>query len=290
MRSRTGAFFKAPPKTGKNKIAYMNFKTLIGIAAAIVMAAACSTPAKIAYFQDAGSYSEGIDLEVSTIRLQPEDKISIIVNCQDVRITNQFNLPYVTQRIGQTSETGTTLPQGVSGYTIDKDGNIDFPVIGTVHIGGMTREEVAAKIKNELVSQNLVKDPIVTVEFMNLTISVLGEVTRPGKYSLEKDKVTILDAIAMAGDLTIFGQRENVKVLRMDGGKQMTYFIDLTSADSVMNSPAYFLRQNDMIYVEPNEMRMRQSTVNGNNIRSSSFWISLATLAATVTSIVIRLK
>ena len=268
----------------------MNFKSIIGIAAAIALAAACSTPTKIAYFQDAGSYGDGIDVEVSTIRLQPEDKISIIVNCQDARVTNQFNLPYVTQRIGQTSDSYQNLPQGVSGYTLDKNGNIDFPVIGTVHIGGMTRGEVAAKIKDELVSRDLVKDPIVTVEFMNLTISVLGEVTKPGKYSLEKDKVTILDAIAMAGDLTIFGQRENVKVLRLDGNKQMTYFVDLTSTDSVMNSPVYFLRQNDMIYVEPNDMRMRQSTVNGNNIRSSSFWISLATLAATVTSIVIRLK
>lgn len=268
----------------------MNFRNFIIFAAAAIMAAACSAPSKIAYFQDAGSQSDGIDVEVSTIRLQPEDKISIIVNTADPRVSNQFNLAYVTQRLGQTSDSYQNLPQGVSGYTIDKNGNIDFPVIGTVHIGGLTREEVAAKIKNEIVSRNLVKDPIVTVEFMNLTISVLGEVTRPGKYSLEKDKVTILDAIAMAGDLTIFGMRENVKVVRLDGNKQMTYFVDLTSMDSVANSPVYFLRQNDMIYVEPNDMRMRQSTVNGNNVRSSSFWISLATLAATVTSIVVRMK
>ncbi|MBQ1748179.1 MAG: polysaccharide export protein, partial [Bacteroidales bacterium] len=135
---------------------------------------------------------------------------------------------------------------------------------------------------------NLRFNPVVTVEFMNLGISIMGEVTRPGHFALNKDNLNILDALSMAGDLTIYGNRENVRVIRTEGDIQKTYIVDLTSAESTLNSPVYYLKQDDIIYVEPNEVKMRQSTVNGNNVRSSSFWISVASLLTTITLFFIR--
>ncbi len=146
----------------------------------------------------------------------------------------------------------------------------------------MKRSEVAEHIKDQLISQNLVNDPVVTVEFMNLCISVLGEVQKPGRYNIDRDKITLLDAISMAGDLTIYGKRDNVAVLREEGGTQHAYLVDLRSAQSVYTSPVFYLQQNDVIYVEPNSMRSRQSTVNGNNVRSTSFWLSLASLLTSI--------
>jgi polysaccharide export outer membrane protein len=123
---------------------------------------------------------------------------------------------------------------------------------------------------------------------MNLTVSVIGEVSRPGRYPIEKDKYTIIDALSQAGDLTIYGNRENVKVLRMIDGSETSFKVNLCSANSVLSSPVYYLQQDDIVYVEPNDMRARQSTVNGNNVRSTSFWISVASLAASVGTFLLR--
>lgn len=149
-------------------------------------------------------------------------------------------------------------------------------------MAGLKREEIAEHIKNELVTKNLVKDPVVTVEFMNLCVSVMGEVNNPGRFSIDRDQMTILDALSMAGDLTIYGNRQKVMVLRQEDGQQRVYGVNLTSGEHVYTSPAYYLQQNDVVYVEPNDVRSRQSTVNGNNVRSTSFWISLASLLTSV--------
>ena len=176
----------------------------------------------------------------------------------------------------------------MSGYTINKDGNIDFPVLGHIHVAGMTREEIASYIKEELVSKNLVKDPVVTVEFMNLTVSVLGEVATPGRFNIDKDRLTLLDALSMAGDLTVYGKRENVLVQREENGKKTLYQVNLNSGYDLYASPVYYLQQNDIVYVEPNSMKARQATVNGNNVRSASFWMSLASLLTTITVLIVK--
>jgi polysaccharide export outer membrane protein len=116
----------------------------------------------------------------------------------------------------------------------------------------------------------------------------MGEVNNPGRYSIDKDKFTLLDALSLAGDLTIYGKRENVMVFRNVDGKQTAYKVDLCSASDLISSPVYFIQQDDVIYVEPNDMRARQSTVNGNNVRSTSFWISVASLAASVSILILR--
>ena len=267
----------------------MRKRLLAALIVAAGMLASCAAPTKIVYFQDTAEGNLSANVVPTQIRFCPEDEISIIVNSTSAELMNQFNLPYVTRRFGQGGGTGSSVAGssggvGICGYTIDSEGNIDFPVIGKIHLAGLTRSEVAALIKKELQTRDLVKDPVVTVDFMNLTISLMGEVAHPGRYSISRDHVTILDALAMAGDLTINGRRENVRVIRQEGDVQKTYILDLCSMDDLTRSPAYFLCQNDIVYVEPNSMRARQSTVNGNTVTSASFWISIASLAATLTS------
>lgn len=258
------------------------------------VAVSCSAPSHVTYFQDLRpGESEQKIIAATEIKVRPGDKLSIIVNSRDPQLTQLFNLPYVSQQIGSGSASGSfgsasTSSQGISGYTVDEKGQIDFPVLGKLEIAGKNREEIAAFIKGELLAKDLVKDPVVTVEYMNLCISVLGEVASPGRYSIDRDKVTLLDAISMAGDLTIYGKREKVLVLREENGIQRVYGVNLCSAEYLYTSPVYYLRQNDVVYVEPNNVRARQATVNGNNVRSTSFWISLASLLTTVAVLVFK--
>lgn len=260
------------------------------ILAALLVLASCSTPERIAYFQDGyQNFEVPVTSKLETkIKLKPGDKISIVVNCSDQRLTNLLNLPYITQRLGQDTQLSSNYAQGISGYTLDAFGNIDFPSIGTINVSDLTREQTASKIKDLIVDSQLAKDPVVTVDYMNLSVSVFGEVAKPGRYYFDKDIFTIVDALSMAGDLTIYGMREKVRVLREENGAQKTYFVDLTSTKNLISSPVYYIQQNDIIYVEPNDVRKRQSTVNGNNVRSTSFWISFASLLSTLTLTVIN--
>ena len=256
------------------------------LAACAALLSSCATPKEVVYFQDLQQTDGTLAaVQAKEIRVRPDDKISIIVNSRDPQLTDLFNLPYVSRQLGQTLRSVTSTygqSQGVSGYTVDSDGNIDFPVLGKIHVEGMTREEIGRCIKDELVGQDLVKDPIVTVEFMNLTVSVMGEVAKPGRYAIERDRITILDALSMAGDLTIYGRRDAVMVQRMEGDTLQVYQLNLVSGQDVYNSPAFYLQQNDLVYVAPNDVKVRESTVNGNNIRSTSFWISLGSLLTSV--------
>ncbi len=246
----------------------------------IMFACSCASVRNISYFQDTANGATNVLAEVQTIKVQPEDKISIVVNSKDPMLMQLVNLPVADIRV---SGMTTSSNYEVSGYTVNNQGEIDFPVLGKVYVAGKTREEIATLIKEKLISEEIVKDPVVTVEFVNLTISVIGEVAKPGKYNIDKDRITILDAISLAGDLTIYGMRDKVIVLRESNGKQITYKLNLLDSQNLLRSPAYYLTQNDVVYIEPNDVRTRQSTVNGNNIRSTSFWISLASLLTTIT-------
>ena len=261
-------------------------KRCLLLAACAALLSSCATPKEVVYFQDLQQTDGTLAaVQAKEIRVRPDDKISIIVNSRDPQLTDLFNLPYVSRQLGQTLRSVTSTygqSQGVSGYTVDSDGNIDFPVLGKIHVEGMTREEIGSCIKDELIGQDLVKDPIVTVEFMNLTVSVMGEVAKPGRYAIERDRITILDALSMAGDLTIYGRRDAVMVQRMEGDTLQVYQLNLVSGQDVYNSPAFYLQQNDLVYVAPNDVKVRESTVNGNNIRSTSFWISLGSLLTSV--------
>ena len=264
-------------------------KILIATLGAVLMMASCSTPKNIPYFQDVVDGSSDSIAVSKTITIRPGDKISIIVNSKNTKIAAMFNLSYATRYMGAISDDVVSTAQnaGVQGYMVEDDGTIDFPVLGRVHVSGLTRDEISRLIKDKLISEGLVQDPVVTVEYLNLKVSVLGEVNKPGRVSIDRDAYTILDALSAAGDLTIYGMRESVRVIRSEKGLRKTYVVNLCSAQNLYSSPVFYLQQNDMIYVEPNDVRARQSTVNGNNVRSTSFWVSIASLLATVTNTVV---
>lgn len=207
----------------------------------------CGTSRGSSYLADMRGDSTFIAAETSEIRLQPFDKISIVVSCRDAKLSALFNLPAVSQGVAGADTIGV---QGFSQYTIDRDGNIDFPVLGTLNVAGLTRADLCRDIKRRLAEGRLLDDCVVTAEFCNLALSVLGEVRSPGRYAITRDCVTIFDAIGLAGDLTRNADRRHVTVVRREGGRQVAYEIDLTSAAGVYASPAYYLRQNDVVYVK----------------------------------------
>lgn len=258
----------------------MNLNKLMlsgALGVSLLAASSCGTPKDIAYFQDLNNNPDTlITLQNKVITVKPTDKLYIGVKSKDPMISELFNLT------SSNYSGATNISQDAYYYTIDSKGDIDFPVVGKLHIAGMTREQVATTVKKALVDASLVKDPVVTVGLSNLHYSVMGEVEKPGKFSMEDEKVTILDALSNAGDMTIYGSRKDVMVLRQENGHQKIYKINLCSGKSVFDSPVYYLQQNDVVYVSPNETKARQSTVNGNNVRSTGFWISLASLATTV--------
>ncbi len=266
------------------------------LAVAGLSATSCSTPQNIVYLQDAADATTIAHIPAQPIRLKPMDQVSIIVNCREPEITAMFNLPYFTRRLGEAqsltsgSSNMSQSATNISGYTVDSDGCIDFPVLGRLRIEGMTRAEVCDFIKREIIASEQAKNPVVTVEFMNLGFSVLGEVARPGRFRIDRDQFTIFDALALSGDLTINGERQNVTLVRHGANGDEIHKLDFTSAQSVYNSPAYYIQQDDTIYVTPNDKRRRDSTVNGNNVRSSSFWLSLASLGTSIALLIFRLK
>lgn len=258
----------------------------------------CKAPENVAYFQDLDQVTTIETQQRQALKVKPEDKLQIIVTSKDPQLAALFNLPVITTRMGQNANnygtasafgTRDSSSEGLSSYTVSPSGTIDFPVLGTLHVAGMTRSELAAYIKGELMGRNLVKDPTVTVEFLNTGISVLGEVSTPGRFTLNRDELTVLDAIAMAGDLTINGKRQNVKVLRKEAGQTKVYIIDLTKGRDVYNNPGFYLQQDDLVYVEPNEVRQRQTTINGTTPLTPGFWISVFSVVTSTAVLIVNL-
>ena len=249
----------------------------------IAFLASCSAPKEVLYLQDIASIKEeNIDKNYEVI-IHKDDLLAILVNSKDPELALPFNMPVVTYQIGAQ----TTAQQRLLGYLVDQNGDIDFPILGKIHVEGLTRMQVTELIKQKLMSEDLIKDPIVTVQFLNFKVSVMGEVTRPGTFDISGDRITLLEALSMAGDLTIYGRRDRVAVIRDKDGKRRILYHDLRSSD-IFQSPCYYLQQNDIVYVEPNSVRARQSTVNGNNVRSTSFWLSLASLLTTITVLIVK--
>ena len=256
----------------------------------------CSTPKDIAYFQDAAALN-GMALQMEQqFRLRPEDKINIIVNSSNPLLEQQFTLTAKTN--GNSSLGADVKPEttagGVSGgngmllaYTVDEQGTIDFPLLGKIRVEGMTRGEVASYIKGRLVERELVSEPIVTVEYVNLSVNVLGEVGKPGNVPITKDHFTIVDALSRAGDMNINGNRRAVMVNRNVDGVNEVYYIDMTNMQQALLSPAYYLQQNDLVYVVPNNKKKRESTEMGNTFHTPYIWLSIATF---ITSLIAFFK
>ena len=254
-------------------------KKILLMAMLALALASCNTSKKIVYFQDIQVNRPEAITEARDITVQPKDQISILVSSKDPQLAALFNLPRVQYRVGDNNMQNTN--GDVSGYTLDTEGYIDFPVLGRLYVAGMTKSEIASFIKKRLMDENLINDPVVTVEFMNLYYSILGEVNSPGKYMITKDQITLLEALSMAGDLTIYGKRDAVFVVREEDGQRVTHWVDLRTQD-LFHSPVYYLKQNDVIYVQPNKVRAGQSTINENSVKSVSLWISIASFLSSL--------
>lgn len=253
----------------------------------LLATASCSTYKKINYLQDVvPDKAERIAINKG-ILIQPKDMISIVVSSRNPELALMFNLPVISYQAGSEVVSGQGT-QRLLGYVVDNDGNIDFPVLGLIKAAGMTRWELANEIKSMIIEQNYIKDPVVTVEFMNFKISVMGEVTAPGTYTIEGDKITLLQALSLAKDLTIFGRRDNVSVIREQDGERVIYQVDLRSV-SLFESPAYYLQQNDIVYVEPNKVRAGQSTINENNVKSVSLWVSVGSFLTSLAVLIVNI-
>lgn len=255
----------------------------------VLLATSCSTSERIIYLQNVESGVEVPRSTDNTIVLMPQDQVSIIVSSRDPELSMLFNSSQANQTVGSDSFTSinASMQRGdVMPYTVDSNGYIDFPVLGLIKVADMTREEVAAFIKKSLVDNDYVRDPLVSVSFVNLAYAMMGEVKTPGRYAISDDQVTLLEALSRAGDLTIYGRRDNVKVTRQQPTGYVTYTVDLRSSD-MFKSPAFYVQQGDVIYVEPNEVRSNQSTVNANNVMSATFWLSIASVVANIATLIV---
>ena len=168
--------------------------------------------------------------------------------------------------------------------TVDKEGKIQLPIIGEIDCDGLTRNELAKKIENTIRENGMVHDPIVIIQFADVKFSVLGEVARPGQFSITKDRISLFDALAMAGDLTIYGQRENVALIREENGMRTVHYFDLKNPD-ILASPYFYLQQDDVVYVTPNKYKAQAGEINQNR----SFYISLVSVAVSVATLLVTI-
>lgn len=247
--------------------------------AGILLAQSCATQKNISYLQDIQPGMDILTQENGYITAQPGDRMRLTVFSMDKELTELFNL------VGNTGNGNTTQRQF---YTVRRDGTVEIPTLGPVYVAGLTREEVADKVKYELISSKLLLDPTVIVEFIDFGFSAIGEVGSPGRKEITVDRITLLDALALSGDLTIVGQRENILVLRTVDGVQTPYVVDLTDKESLYSSPAYFIRQNDIIYVEPNPKKASQAYANAGTFRTVGFWLSMPSTIASIAVLMLQ--
>lgn len=268
---------------------------MTALGAALLLSSCAAVPTNVAYFQDAVDNTQLPVAEAMEIRVRPDDKLSIVVSTQDPSLSQLFNLVVTQNRmVSYAGQKGANTQWGASNgetalYTVDAQGDITFPVLGKLHIAGMRRTEVAEYIADQIQRRDLVKDPIVTVEFANAGFTILGEIAQPGRYGFPRDRVNLIDAIAMAGDLEKDAQRGNILVVRDEGGQRRSYRIDMTDMKSVASSPVFWLQQEDIIYVEPNDKAKRETTPNGNTLMTPGFWMGVGSFGLAVTSLIITI-
>ena len=264
------------------QIKYMKHLNLLILLVAILFVG-CNAQQRVLYIQDVESGAEIEIPENFQIRIKPLDQLTSVVNSKNPELALPFN----------SASTYTGLSKGVNStvsssslqvFTVDNDGYITLPIIGQVKCDGMTRAELQSEIEKKIIESNYIADPQVNVRFANLQISVLGEVTRPGRYDIKNDKVTLFDALAMAGDMTIYGNRENVAVIREIDGKNIITKLDIRSSE-IFSSPCFYLEQNDIVLVSPNKYRAASAEINQNR----SFWISLASTGISFATLLITI-
>lgn len=257
---------------------------ILFLSALLVLLCSCASTKNVAYFQNA----DQIDFEQSRMlydaKIMPKDILSITVSTSNPDAAKPFNLSVPTT-FSSTSSSLYTTGQ-LQSYLVDNDGRIDFPIVGSLKVGGLTKSDCEQLIRAKILPYlNKNENPIVTVRMTNYKISVLGEVNKPGMFTVNNEKINILEALAQAGDLTIYGVRDKVKLIREDAtGKKEMHVLNLNDA-SIINSPYYYLQQNDIVYIEPNKVKARNSGVGSTTglwFTGTSILVSLASLLYTI--------
>jgi polysaccharide export outer membrane protein len=245
-----------------------------------VLMASCVSKKDIVYFQNDEIDQLNVSNSYKTI-IKPDDVLQITITALDIEAVRPFNLAAVTYATSSNSAIGVAQQQT---YLVDTNGEIEFPVLGKIKIGGLTRDESIDLLKSKL-SPDYIKEPNVNIRISNYKISVMGDVQRPGSYNVPNERITILDALALAGDINISGQRNNILIIREEENKKVQYKVDLLS-NNIFTSPVYYLQQNDVVYVEPNYARIQSASANSNTslvISISSVLIALLTSISLLT-------
>jgi len=259
------------------------FRTLTMVMV-VVLATSCASHKRIWYLQDAIPYTPEQIEQQGQIRIQPFDRLTIVVNSKDPELAVPFNAATsynALSPLGASSYTNNSLQI----RTVDEQGFLDLPILGRVECKGLTRSELAHKIAQLIIDGEYINDPTVNVQFADMKISVLGEVARPGQFAITNDKITIFDALAMAGDMTVYGIRSDVAVHREVNGVRTIEYLDLTSKE-IFHSPAFYIQQNDIIYVKPNKYKAQSGEISQNR----SFYISLISTAISMATLIVTIS
>lgn len=245
----------------------------------ILILASCATRKDIAYFQDAQQDEITQILNNNSPAIKSDDLLSIIVNSSKPELARPYNLLSLRENLSENQ----SLRSEIESYQVDKQGEIDFPTLGKLKVAGLTRDELAAMIKSRL--ENLVPNVVVTVNYVNFKVTVVGEVSRPGSFNIKGDRVTVLDAVGMAGDLSVYGRRDNVLIVREVNGQREMVRLNLKSKN-IFKSPYFYLQQNDVVYVEPNKAKADTGSSFRMNfplfVSAGSLLITIATLIVTL--------
>ena len=245
----------------------------------LLLTVSCRSSKNVLYLQDVDSI-ETTQFARLEPTIQPGDLLSITVNSKNPELSAPFNLPMVSY----TSSIGRGIGvQYLQGHLVATDGTITFPLLGKINAVGLTKQQLIDKISRELEAGNYIKEPIITINYQNFKISVLGEVNHPGSFPVDNERVTLFDAISLAGDMTIYGRRDNVMVIREANGKREIYTHDLRSKE-VFHSPAFYLAQNDVVIVNPNNTKIQMSEINQNN--NVGVWLSLVGSVTSVSTLI----
>ena len=255
-----------------------NFLKPLLLLSVLTFLLSCGTKQDIVYFQDVDIVGSSVSINNYNPTFRPDDMLNINVSALDQDAARPFNLNVVSYM----DESGGIGRASVQTYLIDNNGNIEFPVLGTLKLAGLNKIQATSLLKDML--KEYIKDPIVNIRTVNFKVTVLGEVNRPGSFTIPNERITVIEALGLAGDLTIQAERKNVLVIREENGKKTYNRIDLTS-EEVFNSSVYYLAQNDVIYIEPNNSRIKSSTVGPSTSTTLGVISTLVTVAALIISI-----
>ena len=249
-----------------------------------LLLASCATNKRAAYIQQVQTDIPTAIEQDYQIRIKPLDRLTVTLNSKDPELAAPFNAASSYNSLNGLSSYSSSSNGNLQILTVDKEGKIQLPIIGEIDCDGLTRNELAKKIENTIRENGMVHDPIVIIQFADVKFSVLGEVARPGQFSITKDRISLFDALAMAGDLTIYGQRENVALIREENGMRTVHYFDLKNPD-ILTSPYFYLQQDDVVYVTPNKYKAQAGEINQNR----SFYISLVSVAVSVATLLVTI-